>query len=539
MFPPVARASAPPTPELATQQNENRRRAAAKNKFPLGGGKPPCHPCPARMTLAPVWRTRLFATGAAFVAVWMGSAIAQQDFVWPVLFAAGVACITLVTIQPLPLTTLLLGGALCGYIVGNRGFAQISASERLPLLPAELVILVGCSLLVVRSALQRELPFRRDPLNYAILLWIIIGACRLPFDLRLNGITAVRDFALVYYAVFFFLTQHAASTTGTAGFLHGCFAVSAAILLLTQHLFERFPDFFLGTLTFRNTPLIFYKGDLAGTSMALGSVVFFLSFERQRRWWQLGLSLALAAGAFTSNNRASMISLVGVAVLLLLGRRWRFAATLGAAGIITAAIMLLVAYFGDKPWQQTPVFGAYERIVSVIDPFGARDYSGEGTFNKGDNNRFRTVWWRIVLDETIESNPWFGLGFGHDIAARFAREYYADANEEFSARSPHNVWVTVFARMGAVGLLCFLVMTCAAVRRALRAVREGPSQETAFWCIACVMLTSACFGVVLEGPMGAVLFWVALGAASAQLPDTSAEPAETPELAVAEAAGEA
>jgi len=35
------------------------------------------------------------------------------------------------------------------------------------------------------------------------------------------------------------------------------------------------------------------------------------------------------------------------------------------------------------------------------------------------------------------------------------------------------------------------------------------------WCAAWVILVSACFGAVLEGPMGAVIFWSALGLAAA------------------------
>ena len=37
------------------------------------------------------------------------------------------------------------------------------------------------------------------------------------------------------------------------------------------------------------------------------------------------------------------------------------------------------------------------------------------------------------------------------------------------------------------------------------------------WIGAWVVFVSACFGVVLEGPMGAVLFWVMLGAANGAL----------------------
>jgi hypothetical protein len=43
---------------------------------------------------------------------------------------------------------------------------------------------------------------------------------------------------------------------------------------------------------------------------------------------------------------------------------------------------------------------------------------------------------------------------------------------------------------------------------------ESPALFSMCW----VILVSACFGVVLEGPMGAVVFWTLLGLANAALP---------------------
>jgi hypothetical protein len=51
--------------------------------------------------------------------------------------------------------------------------------------------------------------------------------------------------------------------------------------------------------------------------------------------------------------------------------------------------------------------------------------------------------------------------------------------------------------------------------RTLRSVRSTDAGTAGLWCAAWVILVSACFGVVLEGPMGAVVFWTILGLASA------------------------
>ena len=62
--------------------------------------------------------------------------------------------------------------------------------------------------------------------------------------------------------------------------------------------------------------------------------------------------------------------------------------------------------------------------------------------------------------------------------------------------------------------------------------RSAPDGTAGVWCSVWIVLISASFGVVLEGPMGAVTFWVLLGIASAA---TLPEPAPAAEAAPDEA----
>jgi O-antigen ligase len=203
---------------------------------------------------------------------------------------------------------------------------------------------------------------------------------------------------------------------------------------------------------------------------------------------------------------------------------------LGAGGAAAAVAIVLGALALRIPWERTPVYFAYEQIASLTDPHGHRSYTGESTFNKGDNNRFRWVWWQSAVGETIDGGPWLGLGFGYDLADQFVREFYPEDTDEFTTRSPHNVLVTVFARMGAVGLAAFLAVAAVTAARTWRAIARGP-EDAAPWCAAWAVLTSACFGVVLEGPMGAVVFWTLLGLGQAG----HAPPAEETPAAVGSA----
>uniref|UniRef100_UPI00404B6E1E O-antigen ligase family protein n=2 Tax=Cephaloticoccus sp. TaxID=1985742 RepID=UPI00404B6E1E len=125
------------------------------------------------------------------------------------------------------------------------------------------------------------------------------------------------------------------------------------------------------------------------------------------------------------------------------------------------------------------------------------------------------MWWHAVIMETVDGNPWFGLGFGTDLASRFVSEYYPEQGEDFDVRSPHNVMLTLFGRAGAAGTIPLLIITGLIALNIIRSARRRDPALGA-WCAAWIILISACFGVVLEGPMGAVVFWSLLGIAAAE-----------------------
>ena len=467
------------------------------------------------MPLTPAWRTRTNTAAAVALALVLGAQIAQGMLFWPMFCAGGLLVLVLARAQTLPVNTVLLGLLTIGYFVGNRGFAQLSVFGSFPLLPAELVLLVAGGIVVVQSAWRHEMPVRREALNLAILAWIVIASARLYLDLRVYGFAALRDYATVYYAAFFFLAQEAGRTAAGRRFLHGCLLTGGGLALISFALFQAFPDFLFHTLTVRGVPLIYFKGDLAGTLLAVGGVLFFLIYEERRAWWALALSLVLTTTMVATNNRASLLGLAVAVAFLAVGGRWRFAVFQGLTALGAALVLLLAAYARNQPWQQTPLYNVYERAVSLTDPLGQHNYSGDETYNKGDNNLFRLIWWRITLKETVRTSPWFGLGWGYDLAEPFAQVYYPDGSDDFTARSPHNLVITLFARTGIVGLAPFLAVLALIAVRTVRAVRRGSNMAAALWCADWVILISACFGVVLEGPMGAVVFWTILGMASA------------------------
>jgi hypothetical protein len=467
-----------------------------------------------------VAKERLTYLSAGAVAVLAGIWIAGGSWVLVGMMASAVGFCALAYLAPQGTHMFVLGVLVCGYVVGNRGFAQLSPAGRLPLFPAELGLIVSGSLLLIQSCVQRRLPFYIDGLNVAIAIWIGVGLLRIPFDVKEYGFAALRDFALIYYAVFFFISQAALIRHGRpTEWLQRMLLVTTALLLPLHFLFLAYPGFFTDVLTFRGVPLIFYKGDLVGTFLSIGSIVWYLHYaESPRRLWALVISLALAGAMLTTDNRASLLALVAATMWLAVTGKWQFFRILFVSGLLAAAGVLLWAQVQGKRLEQTPLYSMYEKVASIGDIYGQRTYSASASAPKGDNNRFRAVWWQTVITDTLQTNPYVGVGFGYDLAENFLRTYYPDSTDDFTARSPHNVFITVFARTGALGLLCFLALSMVLARKTFAAMRTLPvSHYDVPWCTVWAILTASCFGVVLEGPMGAVIFWIALGAGSAAL----------------------
>src|SRR5687767_14247549 len=90
-----------------------------------------------------ILRSRLITAGALAGAVWLAWQLASAEYVWPVVVGSTMLAASVIVALRVPLGALAVGTLLFGYIVGNRGFAQLMISTRLPLLPAELGLLLA------------------------------------------------------------------------------------------------------------------------------------------------------------------------------------------------------------------------------------------------------------------------------------------------------------------------------------------------------------------------------------------------------------
>jgi O-antigen ligase len=392
--------------------------------------------------------------------------------------------------------------------------------------------------LFARVALKRERFLPGTPLSWAILGFILIGAIRLYCDLFLKlspatTVVTLRDSATVYYSLFFFIAYNVGTDPVGRRLLERCVLI-ACIALLPVFIIQFFaaPDLF-NRITVRGYPLISQKGDLTTTYLAFASFYFFLKPAKGISVVALRiLSVVFFVGMLMLMARAALLGCAGAALLLLLARRPQFVLYQMVIGF---AVLILVGLlqFGQVKGEASVVTRLTDRVESMIDISGSGNYRGRVGDYSATNNQFRTVWWSSVFDETMRKGPLFGLGFGYDLAAGFIKNYYGNLLLSFDTRSPHSIWLTVLGRMGIIGFLSFSLIVMFTIREALAATkrvarRKADPSTLAFWTGAIIFLGSASFGVVLEGPMGGILFWTFLGLASSQLHQQKAAPVEVP-----------
>lgn len=474
-------------------------------------------------------RNGLIVAGAIVAALVGGWQIANGDFIL-VGLAAGSLLLWLATqVGRVPADALVTGIVLTGYLIGNRGFAQLNVPS-LPLLPGELALGLGVVVAGLESARVKLLPVRRDALNAFLLAWLALGSIRFGLDVRTHGFVALRDFAVYYYAAFFFLAQRWAADPMTRRWLERCLTVGFAVGAPVFLIFNRWPEFFITHLSVRSVPLIFVKSDVQSSLLIAGTFWFLYRHIISHRFGWLLLASTNLIGVSFANSRAALVAFGSTILWLILCREWRLFRRVIALVGVGSGFLLAAPLITQTSWKDSLAYRFYESATSITDFRGARAYTTDDLSDKPDNNLFRLTWWRAVVEETWAEGRWFGLGFGYDLAREFIRIYYGDNMEDFSARSPHNYLLTVFGRTGIVGLGLLLVALAVVAHKTWQVGRLGaenavPDERFTLLLGAWGILVSSCFGVVLEGPMGAAVFWTLLGLANGSPAATAPETA--------------
>ena len=452
------------------------------------------------------------AAASTLLGMALAYGLAEGNYTAVVIVAGALTLMAVGRISPARVETWPLALVLVGYILGNRSFAQLSLTSGLPVLPAEAALACGLVVMAYRGARGGTTGIEMKPVNLAVIAWIGLGSARIWTDFQQHGFMALRDFATVNYALFFFLAHSLAAHPPSLRLMKRTILGALALL----------PVVFLTLSHHRAGPLIpewalvFYKDDIVAALLVAG---VFLSFTvlHGRKWLQLGALASLQAILLSiQSSRAAIVALGVSSVWWCLARNWNYIRAQAALAICGILVLITLSAVSPEKGLRDRLDEITRRIVSIADISGRTTYENEEHGYLSDNNRFRMIWWRQVAKEVFETSPVIGLGFGHDLSRGFVRAYDQDFGENFSARSPHSILFTALGRMGLVGLIAWLAIALSMAFATFRAIRnpgwEGV-EALGWWSATWALMVSSCFGVVLEGPMGAVLFWTLLGIA--------------------------
>ena len=423
------------------------------------------------------------------------------------------------------LVSLALGALvvlLAGYAFFSRGFAWVGVP---PLFIGEPVLA-----LLLLAVMAWRAPGRLGWPHAGIAVFMLWGLARtLPFLPR-DGIDAARDSVVWLYALFAIAVsllmtrqrfEHATELYGRVLLVFAIWVPIAGLLHLMGILRFAWPG--------APTPLLTFKaGDMA---VHLAGIAAFVSLGLYAggRGQALRESLlwpAWAAGAVfaMSANRGGMLALLMTTPLAFLAMRSSRRLTLLVSGAAVLAVVVMVNPSLPTPrGRDVSLAGVAANALSIF--VNAEESDREGT------KEWRLEWWGEIVDYTIRGPYPLGKGFGVNLAD--SDGFQTDG----TLRSPHNIHMTVLARMGLPGLVLWLALQGAFGAALLRAWRRARRRGDEFWASVNVwllvywaaMLTNASFDVYIEGPQGGVWFWTVMGLGIAALRIQREERASAPD----------
>jgi hypothetical protein len=470
----------------------------------------------------------LKAATAAILVLLLGLYLAAQtgkgNLVVPGYFLIGVVVLLCVKlfVKYVRLEALTLGVLLFGYIVGQSGFGHFSFSPTKGVYLGEIGLMICGAAVLTRLAFTRERIIPKQPLAWGIVALVVIGTLRFIYDFRnsVNEMDVIRDFAPIYYAAFFFIAFNVCRHPGSRLFLQRTIILALICAIFVSPVFFVVPSIF-NYLMVHGRPFIEPRADLTGSFMGFACILFFLRGQQSCHFGWTVWSFAGFVALLLPLSRATFLGFAAAVIVLMLSGEVRFLLRLAVFCVIGIMALTPIVLTVKSTGEATYATMLRDKILSVVEPFGnKRTFASEVGDASAANNEFRTAWWESVVDETNEKSPIVGLGFGYDLAKRFLRSYNVSINPyEFDARSPHSILLTVYGRMGLVGIVALAFVIFQILRSSLRcaaAVRAGntSSLDVGWWCGIVAILVTSCFGVMLEGPMAAIVFWSLLGMAS-------------------------
>lgn len=402
--------------------------------------------------------------------------------------------------------------ALGGYVVLNYGFANFAVAG----LPVGHLLMLGALGMAVLGAGRRLHEALKDPAMVLVLILVALAGLHLMFDVARHGFYAFRDASLILEGVFLLLgLLWGIDGRRTRVLLQWLFVV---VLLNLAYSFTIpwalwVKDHSPVSGVFQQIPIFGYYTHsylylLLGALFCLGPARYVV---RWPRWTLVALAgLQLFGLTLHQARSAYLTAVLAILLLALLGEARQSAALLT---MIVAALLLLATLTAMNVVVQGRLAPAdteflREHLESLSMKPGA---PGVGTLED------RATWYADVWSgiQSSTGNLVLGVGFGQPLIRFTTRELVA-------VRQPHNTHLSVWARLGLIGLAPWIALHLLFFWRLAaglpgRARLGPPVSQLYLWCFFFYLfsLVDTTVQPHLEFSQGAIPFYFLVGFALA------------------------
>ncbi|MEA2918652.1 MAG: hypothetical protein QOJ15_10733 [Bradyrhizobium sp.] len=407
---------------------------------------------------------------------------------------------------------------IAGYLILNYPFMQL----RVP--PAGFGIPLGELLLIV-VLFSSNIPTVLARMNATVLLapfllWWVWALGRLVFDAAEYGFWAFRDATQSVESLFLVAGFTLAGRRRSVELFERWLGPIMAVACLYGLLFVYANEITAASPTLPGAseqPIPIFGAFATTGTMLLWGAFYCLTRPATspavRLRYDLVGGFLVAFAILVIQARTTYFQIIGLAALLWFAQP----ATLGR---LSLAIPILVALLAVISAFDIRVSGRLSSELSfsffwdhILSIFGIRSGGHDGLSEAADGVALRMGWWKRLYDQ-LTADPatlLAGLGFGIPLT---------DFRDPLGvvAREPHNSLISVAARLGLIGILCWLWMQFELFRVGVQAYRDCrrrslKESDLVLLVLAFAVLTLAsCFGEdTMEKPYNAVPYYAFWG----------------------------
>jgi len=408
------------------------------------------------------------------------------------------------------MATALLCAFLFTNAILNRQFSYLKVG---PLFVSELVLLALLYGVAYRCLLGGAASRLRSPLTIAVVFFLLAGALSLARGMALHGYGALKDSALAYYAVSYFIVLVIVRRTWQVQWLLGAMVVGswAAALTCLPYFVPSLYGWISKAFPLRVGAAVYLMLEF---SIILRLCVGYRVPQPWRRVWTV-MAVMQVALVILGRVRSAWVSLLAALLFLFLYAPGadnpvlrRIPRPVSAGFVLLPFLLVALIVVGMLPGPWSP----YLQPV-VNEWWSLFEETPENTMSY-QNRDWRLAIWQSAAEQASEA-PVFGIPFGHIFIPHRAVEAGYDITEN-ADNEVHNSPLSIWLRMGLLGIGSFLVIQAVFFRKMHRWVRGSPDPYhrrlgTALMACVVTVLVHSLSCVVLEGPYMAMPYWMILG----------------------------